>query len=31
MPDMAPPPPDLPRISIVFCSHDRVHAGWAYD
>ena len=20
-----------PRISVVFCSHDRVHAGWAYD
>lgn len=24
-------PAELPRISIVFCSHDRVHAGWAYD
>lgn len=22
---------DLERIAIVFCSHDRVHAGWAYD
>lgn len=21
----------LERIAIVFCSHDRVHAGWAYD
>lgn len=20
-----------PRVAIVFCSHDRVHAGWAYD
>lgn len=20
-----------PRIAIVFCSHDRVHAGWTYD
>lgn len=26
MPDQAPP-----RVAIVFCSHDRVHAGWAYD
>lgn len=23
------PPPK--RIAVIFCSHDRVHAGWAYD
>ena len=28
MHDMVQTPP---RISIAFCSHDRVHAGWAYD
>lgn len=21
----------LKRVAVVFCSHDRVHAGWAYD
>lgn len=26
-----PMPTQPPRIAIVFCSHDRVHAGWAYD
>jgi len=25
------PPIEFDRIAIVFCSHDRVHAGWAYD
>jgi hypothetical protein len=25
------PNPIPPRIAVVFCSHDRVHAGWSYD
>ncbi len=29
MHDAMPKPP--PRICVAFCSHDRVHAGWAYD
>lgn len=32
MPDSSQMPnPIPPRIALVFCSHDRVHAGWAYD
>lgn len=33
MPDVfkMPIPQEPKRLAIVFCSHDRVHAGWAYD